>query len=106
MVRNVPSLLPLTEIGEVCRKFGVKELAVFGSVLRDDFSPGSDVDFLITFENDDPGPWGRKYTQIQDDLSSLLSRRVDIVPRRAIERSRNWIRRKSILDSAVVVYGP
>ncbi len=104
MVRKVPSL-PMAEIEEVCRKYGVKELALFGSALREDFGPDSDIDFLVTFENDDPGPWGRKYIGLREDLSALLQRRVDVVPRRAIERSRNWIRRKSILDTAVVIYG-
>jgi len=105
MVRKLPSL-PMAEVAEVCRKYGVKELAVFGSATRDDFRPESDIDFLVTFENDDPGPWGRKYIELRDELAAMLNRRVEIVARRAIERSRNWIRRKSILDSAVIVYGP
>lgn len=104
MVRNVP-LLPMEEIAKACRRNGVKELALFGSAVRDDFRHDSDVDFLVSFENDDAGPWGRKYGELRQDLESLLGRRVDIVPRRAIERSRNWIRRKNILESAVVVYG-
>ncbi len=104
MVRKTPTL-PMADIAELCRKHGVKELAVFGSILGDDFGPESDIDFLVTFENDDAGPWGCKYGDMKDALSAVLKRPVDLVPRRAIERSRNWIRRKSILDSAVVIYG-
>jgi predicted nucleotidyltransferase len=104
MVLKTPTL-PMGDIAELCSKYGVKELAVFGSILGDDFGPESDVDFLVTFENDDPGPWGWKYIEMRDDLAALLERPVDLVPRRAVERSRNWIRRKSILDSAMLIYG-
>jgi len=48
--------LPFEAIAEVCRRLGVSELAVFGSALRNDFRPDSDVDFLVRFRNDDPGP--------------------------------------------------
>jgi len=105
MVRKTPSL-PQAEIGELCRKYAVKELAVFGSILRDDFGPDSDVDFLVTFENDDYGPWARKLTDLKEELAKLLGRGVDLVPRRAIDRSRNRTRRKSVLESAAVIYGP
>ena len=104
MVRKIPTL-PMADIGELCRKYKVQELAVFGSSLSDDFRPDSDIDFLVTFENGDAGPWGCKFSDMRDELAALLNRSVDLVSRRAIERSRNWIRRKSILDSALVIYG-
>jgi hypothetical protein len=95
----------MEQIANLCEKYAVSELAVFGSALREDFRPDSDIDFLVTFENDDSGPWGGKVTDLRDELSALLNRRVDMVPRRAIERSRNWIRRQQVLDSAVPIYG-
>ena len=104
MVRKTPAF-PLSEIAELCREYGVSRLAVFGSILREDFGLESDIDFLVTFENDDAGPWGCKLAELEDKLATLLKRPVDVIPRRAIERSRNWIRRNHILDSAVVVYG-
>ena len=104
MVRKTPSL-PVAEIAELCRKYGVRELAVFGSVLRDDFGDESDIDFLVTFHNDDAGPWMSKLTDMQEALARLLNRNVDVAERRGVEESRNSIRRKHILESAVIVYG-
>ncbi len=103
MVRKLP-VLPMAEIAEVCRKYGVRELAVFGSALRDDFRPDSDVDFLVTFENNDAGPWMSKFIDLEEELTSLLGRKVDVVSRKGIEQSRNWIRRRAILESAVLIY--
>jgi len=105
-MRRLPQVdLPLEQIAELCRKYGVTELAVFGSVLREDFSPDSDIDFLVTFENDDPGPWLNRLTGLEGEFGALLGRKVDVVHRRGIEQSRNWIRRSAILDSAIVIYG-
>lgn len=96
--------LPMDRISEICRKYDVTELAVFGSVLRDDFRPDSDVDFLVTFRDNDAGPWMSKFLDLQDELSALLGRPVDIVDKLGIEQSRNWIRRKSILENAEVLH--
>jgi len=91
-------------VADFCRRWKITELALFGSVLRDDFRPESDVDVLVTFEPDHP--WSLlDHVQMQEELASILGRSVDLVTRRAIERSRNYIRRKSILESAQVVYG-
>jgi uncharacterized protein len=102
---KTPIPLPLDGIAEVCRKHEVEQLEVFGSVLRDDFRPESDVDFLVVFQNDDYGPWMSKLQELQDDLERLLNREVDVVDRRGIERSENWIRRRHILSTAKVIYG-
>ena len=86
-----------------CRRWKVRELAVFGSALREDFRPDSDVDLLVTFEPD--ANWGLlEQVTMENELAVLLRRRVDLVSRRAIERSTNWIRRQAILDSAEVVH--
>jgi predicted nucleotidyltransferase len=80
----------------------VQELAVFGSALREDFRPDSDVDLLVTFEAD--ANWGLLEQSIMEsELSAMLNRKVDLVSRRAIERSANWIRRQAILESAETV---
>lgn len=100
--RNIE--LPMDELALVCRKYGVSELAIFGSALRNEFGPKSDVDFLVTFENDDSGPWMCKLTELENELAVLLQRDVDVVHRRGIEQSNNWIRREAILDSVRVVY--
>ncbi len=96
---------PITKevLAKFCRRWKVAELAVFGSILGDDFSPDSDVDLLVTFTPD--ADWGLfDHVKMEQELKALLKRNVDLVSRRAIERSQNWIRRKSILNSAQVVY--
>ena len=77
--------------------------AFFGSVLRDDFRPDSDVDVLVTFA---PGvEWSLfDHIAMEEELSALLGRKVDLISRRAIERSSNWIRRKAILETAEPFY--
>jgi predicted nucleotidyltransferase len=95
--------LPNQRIAEICRQFGVTELSVFGSVLRDDFRPESDVDLLVTFDSDDLGPWMSRLSDFQAALSSLLARPVDVALRSGVERSENYIRRRHILQSAVPI---
>jgi predicted nucleotidyltransferase len=90
------------EVAAYCRRWKVCELAVFGSALREDFRPDSDVDVLVTFEPD--ANWGLlEQTIMESELTTLLGRKVDLVSRRAVERSTNWIRRQAILGSAEVV---
>lgn len=97
--------LPLEDIARVCQKFGVSELAVFGSVLRDDFDPlRSDVDFLVRFIDNDAGDWGHKYMDMEEELGKLLGRKVDVVSWRGIEQSRNPYRKNHILKRARRVY--
>jgi|GEM_PF-567224 len=98
--------LPLDAIARVCETFGVSELAVFGSVLRDDFDPArSDVDILVRFINNDAGPFWGKYMDMEEELEALLGRKVDVVSWKAIEQSRNPYRRNHILKHARRVYG-
>jgi hypothetical protein len=95
--------LPKEKIVEFCSRWKITEFAIFGSVLRDDFGPTSDVDVLVTFASD--AHWSLlDHVEMQDELTALLGRKVDLVNRRGIERSRNPIRRKEILDSAEIIY--
>ena len=90
-------------ISDFCRRWKVSELAFFGSVLRDDFGPESDVDVLVSF--DPEAHWGMfDVMAMEEELSETLGRNVDLVSRRAIERSPNWIRRKAILTGAETIY--
>jgi uncharacterized protein len=92
-----------TRVADFCRQWRIVELSVFGSVLRDDFSPESDVDVLVTFAPD--AQWSLfDHIRIEEGLSAILGRSVDLVSRRAVERSENWIRRQAILGSAEPVY--
>jgi predicted nucleotidyltransferase len=91
------------ELADFCRRWKVSELAAFGSVLRDDFSEDSDVDLLVAFDPD--ANWGLlDQVKMEEELATILGRKVDLVSRRAIERSPNWIRRKAILESAEAIH--
>ena len=107
LLANLPSprlTLSDEDLTELCRRFNVQELAVFGSVLRDDFQANSDVDFLVTFQNNDVGPWMSNLTGLEESLTRLLGRKADVVDKPSIEQSENYIRRKHILQSARVLY--
>ena len=94
--------IPQDRLAEFCRANGIVTLAIFGSALRDDFGPASDIDLLVEFA---PGRTpGLRFVDIADELSDLFGRPVDVVTRSAVERSPNFIRRKAILESARVVY--
>lgn len=92
-----------SQIAAFCKRWQVTELALFGSVLRDDFGPESDVDVLVRFD-----PQARHtlldIAQMQDELSATLGREVDLIERATVEQSPNYIRRKAILQSAAAIY--
>lgn len=95
--------IPADKIAGLCRRWKVKELALFGSVLRDDFRPDSDVDVLVEFEPDDT--WSLfDLMEMKDELAELFGRRVDLVEKAAVEESPNWIRRRHILENQRVIY--
>ncbi len=95
--------LPKDKIIDYCRRWRIVEFSLFGSVLREDFRPDSDVDILVTFAPD--ARWTLlDHVEMQEELKGILGRNVDLVSRRGIEHSRNKFRRKAILDSAEVFY--
>ena len=92
--------LPLLRIEAFCQKWRVRELSLFGSVLRDDFRPDSDVDVLVVFEED--APWSLwDWGDMRDELKSIFGREVDLVEKGAL---RNPYRKQAILSSYEVVY--
>lgn len=97
--------IPSDGIATFCERWQVTELALFGSVLRDDFGPESDIDVLVAFRD------SARHTlfdmvEMEEELKTLFGRDVDLVSRRGIERSRNYLRRKAILESAETIHGP
>ena len=92
----------MDRIAEFCQRNQIRRLALFGSVLRDDFTPESDVDVLVEFEPD--ARVGFAFITMQDELSDMLGRRVDMNTFAGVEGSRNWLLKAEILDSAEVVY--
>lgn len=95
--------LPLKQIEKFCLKWQVTELALFGSVLREDFRPDSDIDLLITFSVE--ADWSLfDHIKMQQELATIWKRKIDLISKRAIERSQNTIRRHEILSTAQVIY--
>jgi uncharacterized protein len=93
-------VLPKETIAEFCRKWKIKELAIFGSALGDDFKPESDVDVLVVF--DDSAEWSLfDYMHAEEELKKLIGRKVDLVEKKAI---RNPFRRHHILNHYEVIY--
>ncbi|MEL6400246.1 MAG: nucleotidyltransferase family protein [Cyanobacteria bacterium J06607_6] len=90
-------------IADFCQRWQLTELALFGSVLRDDFRPDSDVDVLITFAPDAKRGL-LKLARMKHELEDTLGRQVDLVVKQSILDSANGFRRQEILSSAQVVY--
>jgi predicted nucleotidyltransferase len=102
---KTPAQLPIPHdrIRVFCQRHRIRRLALFGSALREEFGPDSDVDILVDFEEGaEPGLF--ELVGMQDELSALLGRQVDLVERKAVERSENYIRRRHILSTAETVY--
>jgi len=95
--------LPLSQIREFCQRWQIVEFALFGSVLRDDFRPDSDIDCLVVFAPDSQNSLLDLVT-MEWELEDIFHRKVDLVTKQAVIDSPNWIRRKSILNTAQVIY--
>lgn len=92
-----------TAVATFCRKWKVKNLALFGSVLRDDFGPESDIDVLVEFAP--AAPWTLfELCRMERELGQVLGRDVDLLTRQAAESMPNWIRREEILRTARSLY--
>jgi predicted nucleotidyltransferase len=90
-------------IQQFCERWRIRELALFGSVLRDDFRADSDLDVLVTFASDVTYSLFQLAT-IADELEELLHRPIDLVDRQALEQSYNHIRKREILSHSEVIY--
>jgi predicted nucleotidyltransferase len=94
---------PAERIDEFCRHWKIAELSLFGSALRDDFRPDSDIDLLVRFAPD--ADWSLlDHARMELELEHMLGHGVDLISRSAIEKSPNWIRRNEILRTARPVY--
>ena len=92
--------LPIDQIAAFCQKWSIAELALFGSVLRDDFGPDSDVDVLVTFR---PGAsmTFEGFLDMREELSNIFGRQIDLVEKRLVT---NPFRRHEILTTKKVLY--
>jgi predicted nucleotidyltransferase len=90
--------IPRDGLAAFCRRHHIRRLALFGSVLRDDFGPDSDIDVLVEFEPGHTPGW--EIVALEDELGLLLGRSVDL--RTPEELSRHW--RQRVIDSAQVIH--
>jgi uncharacterized protein len=95
--------IPENKITEFCHKWQINELSLFGSVLRDDFRPDSDIDFLVSFS---PQSHHSLFdlVRMQDELKNIFGREVDLVSRQGLESSKNYLRKNAILNSLKTIY--
>jgi uncharacterized protein len=96
--------LPMEQIKKFCDRWQIIEFALFGSVLRDDFRADSDIDVMVQFDAK-THPTFFDLSVMEDELKTIFHRDVDLVTRKGIESSRNYLRRQAILSSAQVIYG-
>lgn len=100
---NIKITIPKNQIEAFCKKWKVKELAIFGSVLREDFNTmTSDIDVLISFLPNEN--WGWEIVEMKEELEQIFKYKVDLVEKSAVEKDRNPIRKQEILKSYKVVY--
>jgi uncharacterized protein len=99
---NVRIDIPRERLEELCRRRGIRKLELFGSALRDDFGPESDVDVMVEFE---PGRTpGLDFFAIAEELEGIFGRRVDLLTRRTVEQSPNYIFREHALRDVATLY--
>jgi predicted nucleotidyltransferase len=99
----LPPFWPPALVQEFCRRWKIVELSLFGSALRDDFRPDSDVDLLVRYAPD--AAWSLlDHARMERELAGILGYEVDLVSRTAVEASPNWIRRQEILSTARALY--
>lgn len=92
--------VPRQALADFCRRHHIRRLRLFGSVLREDFGPESDIDVLVTFSDD--APWSLlDIVTMRDELAGMLNRPVDIVEKKALV---NPYRRRRILSSCEVIH--
>ncbi len=103
MSNNIDSIINKTAINNFCNKYGIIELSVFGSILRDDFNLESDIDFLVTFREKSEHTLF-DIARMKDELQDILGRQVDFVGRKAVGKSNNIFRKTSILESVQIIY--
>ena len=94
--------IPRRKLTAFCRKYRIQKLAFFGSVLREDFKPTSDLDILVEFKKGHTP--GLAFFAMPEELKEIFGWDVDLLTYQGIKSSRNPIRRKAILESAQVIY--
>lgn len=103
MIKTPNVNISAQDIEHFCKKWNVREFYLFGSSVQGEFHPESDVDVMVSF-----APQANysllDLVDMEEELKELFGRRVDIVEKQAIEKSENYIRRNSILNSCKILY--
>lgn len=99
MAHEIFNDLPKDQLENICRQYHVIEVSVFGSALRDDFRPESDIDLLVEF---DPAAQIGFFTliKLQREFSRLFKRTVDLIPKQGLKPAI----RRAVLETAKVIY--
>lgn len=92
----------IESIRGLCEKHGVRTFSVFGSATREDFHEGSDIDFVVDFNEEDPFKYADLYFLLKEKLEELLDRQIDLIEERAIK---NKFFKKEIDETKVLIYG-
>jgi len=96
----MPARIPIErdKLSAFCRKWRIAQFSLFGSVLRGDFGPDSDVDVLVSFDGG-VSPTLDDYLVMERELQAIFGRPVDLVRREVVEQTENWIHKQNILRS-------
>ncbi len=100
---NTQIMMQTDKVAAFSQKWGICEFALFGSMTRGDFTDESDIDVLVQFR-EDVRPTLFDMVNMTDELETIFGRKVDLLTRKSVEKSRNYIRRKAILNSTQVIY--
>lgn len=92
----------IDKIRELCKLYKVKRFSVLGSVLKDNFTPQSDIDFAVDFEENDPFTYADLYFELKEQLENLFNRDIDLIEERAIK---NPYFRKELEETSYLIYG-
>ena len=100
MTRSIPIVRPPDDVlDDLCRRYGIKELALFGSIVRGDFHADSDIDVLVEYQ---PGVRNGlfAFVRLQRELESILGRKIDLVPKDGLKP----LIRDHVIDSSQVLF--
>lgn len=103
MTQKIDLSVYSAEIMAFCKKNDIVELSVFGSILTEDFTPESDVDFLVTFNKSSAHNLFH-IARMKEELQNITGRQVDFVNKKSITKSQNYFKKKSILSNNRVIY--
>lgn len=96
------SKINIEHIKKLCEKYKVSSFSAFGSVVRDDFSYESDIDFVVDFKEKDPFKYTDLYFNLKSSLENLLNRKIDLVENRAIK---NQHFKNELNKTKIIIYG-